>query len=484
MKHLSESVDQWGIPTSNPDRSLEEAEEASGREVLYHWTSNKAAEEIRRTRTLKPGKPNDRDVAGVYLTDLDNAEDVRMILGSDISTEVCIPVPLESLDLSRAAKPQLYHGEIMSGERYAMNSLKSVHEIVYLDEIKLDESLEEGARGSKKLTAKVWLQDRFEKVSDDWESDLGRAEERKKISTYLMKEGDPVLLPQKWQNWQTPAGAELDHDGYDDVEEEGDEWIANIYDVKISRIVPSSLEPPTVPDGEEGGSRNAQVAFGRGLRVGDSKYAPSEPHHVGRSFNYATMSDPVLDWTLQVIIDGPESLSESVGGKSPIEKEIISVGESVDQWGLPLKEAYTPEKYLKGVRNRKERRKEIEKNAAAHKKGQSQFDDAAWKTDFKKSGERQETKPSKYTSKFKEKFGEGLDESLEKSIKNKAEKCGVPLGIARQVVKRGQAAWASGHRPGTTPEQWGLARLNSFCTGGKTTTTADKDLYKKWKKKG
>jgi hypothetical protein len=44
------------------------------------------------------------------------------------------------------------------------------------------------------------------------------------------------------------------------------------------------------------------------------------------------------------------------------------------------------------------------------------------------------------------------------------------------------AAWRTGHRPGTTPQQWAFARVNSFITGGKTRTTADKDLWAKTKK--
>ena len=39
------------------------------------------------------------------------------------------------------------------------------------------------------------------------------------------------------------------------------------------------------------------------------------------------------------------------------------------------------------------------------------------------------------------------------------------------------AAWRTGHRPGTTPQQWGMARVNSYITKGKGTYHgADKDL--------
>ena len=78
---------------------------------------------------------------------------------------------------------------------------------------------------------------------------------------------------------------------------------------------------------------------------------------------------------------------------------------------------------------------------------------------------------------------ENLIESPLKSVRKKADAAGIPYSIAKDVFDRGVAAWRTGHRPGTTPAQWGLARLNSFATGGKTTKTADKDLHDKWKGK-
>ena len=79
-------------------------------------------------------------------------------------------------------------------------------------------------------------------------------------------------------------------------------------------------------------------------------------------------------------------------------------------------------------------------------------------------------------------LGEDLldeDSSIDTALKNKAEKSGIPLGILRQVLNRGRAAWKDSHKPGTNPDQWGLARCNSFITGGKTRFTADKDLWEK-----
>jgi len=75
---------------------------------------------------------------------------------------------------------------------------------------------------------------------------------------------------------------------------------------------------------------------------------------------------------------------------------------------------------------------------------------------------------------------EEIEENADASLKKKSEKSGISVGILKQVYNRGVAAWKTGHRPGTTPEQWGHARVNSFITKGSGTWgKADKDLAKK-----
>jgi hypothetical protein len=70
-----------------------------------------------------------------------------------------------------------------------------------------------------------------------------------------------------------------------------------------------------------------------------------------------------------------------------------------------------------------------------------------------------------------------IEESADKGLAAKAKASGVSLSTLRTVYKRGVAAWNSGHRPGTTPQQWGMARVNSYITKGKGTYHgADKDL--------
>ena len=143
-----------------------------------------------------------------------------------------------------------------------------------------------------------------------------------------------------------------------------------------------------------------------------------------------------------------------------------------------------PAKYYKG-----DMKKSTKQARARHfAKGAKMDDDnpAAYKP---APGDKSaKTKPSKHTLKYKKMFGE--EETLNEKIKGlekKAKKSGISYGILKKVYDRGMAAWRTGHRPGTTPQQWAFARVNSMLTGGK----ADPDLqakiraggYKKKKKK-
>ena len=74
---------------------------------------------------------------------------------------------------------------------------------------------------------------------------------------------------------------------------------------------------------------------------------------------------------------------------------------------------------------------------------------------------------------------EELNEKIAGLVK-KAEKSGMPYSILKKVYDRGMAAWKTGHRPGTTPQQWAFARVNSFVTKSSGTWgKADKDLADK-----
>jgi len=72
---------------------------------------------------------------------------------------------------------------------------------------------------------------------------------------------------------------------------------------------------------------------------------------------------------------------------------------------------------------------------------------------------------------------EQIDEKI-KGLVTKADKSKMPYGILKKVYDRGMAAWKTGHRPGTTPQQWAFARVNSFIKSSGTWGKADADLAK------
>ena len=182
-----------------------------------------------------------------------------------------------------------------------------------------------------------------------------------------------------------------------------------------------------------------------------------------------------------------------------------------------------PKKYL--TDNPNVMRREIEKHGDKEDSDSSAY--GPWDADYKSrkagKGKPVKTKPSKYTKKYKEMFEDdddtedivlsyedfsqipndifeeivledpsltedvinekmGKNSPVYKALKKKSDKTGFPLGILKQVWDRGYAAWKNGHVPGTTPQQWAMARVNSFVTGGRTTEMSDKALYQRAKK--
>ena len=60
-----------------------------------------------------------------------------------------------------------------------------------------------------------------------------------------------------------------------------------------------------------------------------------------------------------------------------------------------------------------------------------------------------------------------------------AQKTGCKLSALKQIVKKGEGAYySSGSRPNQTPQSWGLARLASSITAGKS-AAVDYDIIKK-----
>jgi len=90
------------------------------------------------------------------------------------------------------------------------------------------------------------------------------------------------------------------------------------------------------------------------------------------------------------------------------------------------------------------------------------------------------TEENKNTKKRKRSYN--INEKIE-GLKKKAEKSGISYGILKKVYDRGMGAYKTSHRPGTTPQQWAFARVNSFISKGKGTWgRADSDLASKAKK--
>ena len=93
---------------------------------------------------------------------------------------------------------------------------------------------------------------------------------------------------------------------------------------------------------------------------------------------------------------------------------------------------------------------------------------------------KRDDKEMEQRNKMKFKEHAEMMEDATAGLKKKAEKSGMPLSVLRSVYNRGVAAWKTGHRPGTTPQQWGFARVNSFVTKSSGTWgKADKDLAAK-----
>ncbi len=76
-----------------------------------------------------------------------------------------------------------------------------------------------------------------------------------------------------------------------------------------------------------------------------------------------------------------------------------------------------------------------------------------------------------------------LSEKQIKGLEKKSEESGIAYSVLKSVFDRGMGAYKTSHRPGTTPQQWAFARVNSFISKSKGTWGgADKDLAAKVKK--
>lgn len=142
-----------------------------------------------------------------------------------------------------------------------------------------------------------------------------------------------------------------------------------------------------------------------------------------------------------------------------------------------------PTKYTKGLgeSTADRRRAEIRKRATGKKESFEPLPGDA----------RAKTKPSKYTQRIKdsglrqvinEETTKGTGSTRERFIKATSRVTDIPRSIIQEVYEKGLAAWAVGHRPGATQDQWARARVYSFLAKGRTVETADKQLFERAKK--
>lgn len=144
------------------------------------------------------------------------------------------------------------------------------------------------------------------------------------------------------------------------------------------------------------------------------------------------------------------------------------------------KKTKVPKKYTAGLsaKTKREREEQIRKRAKASRAGRPSYKSM-------KGDDKAKTRPSRYTkqaerSGLKKRIKENMNgKGKEAYLKAVAKSTGYPLPILRAVHERGARAWATGHRPGASQAAWSRARVLSFVQKGKTTKTADKDLYAK-----
>ena len=171
-----------------------------------------------------------------------------------------------------------------------------------------------------------------------------------------------------------------------------------------------------------------------------------------------------------------EKLEKGLSNNSSVKDALQKANESESEGAAVPKDKETkqPKKYVSGLsgKDKKAHDKHLEKQ---NKKSDS--DKSAYKQS--PADKKAKTIPSKHTNKFKQMYGEDYLNEKIKGLENKAKKSGMPYGILKKVYDRGMAAWKGGHRPGTTPQQWAFARVNSFTTKSSGTWgKADSDLAK------
>jgi hypothetical protein len=130
--------------------------------------------------------------------------------------------------------------------------------------------------------------------------------------------------------------------------------------------------------------------------------------------------------------------------------------------------------------DKKDKTPPMDKARELAKKGLKKEDTGSYRKDsgWKKIDKKDKTPPMDKAKELAKKGQKSvMKEDAGKSLSAKAAKSGISVGTLKKVYNRGVAAWKTGHRPGTTPSQWGHARVNAFITKKKKGgLNHDKDL--------
>ena len=197
------------------------------------------------------------------------------------------------------------------------------------------------------------------------------------------------------------------------------------------------------------------------------------PDKVAKAMAIAVKSDGQFSKAVREI----EKIGKNLSKVSTIARALKTANEELSEGERALardKKTDQPKKYVSGLSG-----KDKEAHDRHLKKQNKKSDDD--KSAYKQSpaDKKAKTRPSKHTNKFKQMYGEDYLNEKIKGLENKAKKSGMPYSILKKVYDRGMAAWKGGHRPGTTPQQWAFARVNSFTTKSSGTWgKADSDLAK------
>lgn len=192
----------------------------------------------------------------------------------------------------------------------------------------------------------------------------------------------------------------------------------------------------------------------------------------------AILKDMQSDLNLPVVVNWKngefEVVNKTIMRKKAFKSPDPQIKYEAQDPDIKDREGTQPARYHKGLK----KSTKAKRDAHFKKHGKKADDDSsAYKP---APGDKSaETKPSKYTKAFRDMYNEehSMENVNESSFEDKSKKSGISVATLKKVYRRGVAAWKTGHRPGTTPEQWGHARVNAFIVKKKKGgLNHDKDL--------